>query len=189
MIFWRQFKATQVGSITERVKCESCGAEYEYILTRQAQAQAISLYGLTDEAAASKAKNRAAAKLKQALARGTDPVPCPVCGHYQEHMLWAARRLKYRWLSWYPLIALLVSPLFCLGALLWDFDSANKEVIPMTVLAWLWGGFLVASVIGVPVVIQPYLRRLHDPNKAPVDQRIALGKSRASLAPEVLDEE
>jgi hypothetical protein len=84
-------------TVPRHVRCEHCGAEYVYELTRTGIGQAG--HGFEkDEATIHKwAVEAAFADLTKELDTGAEAVPCPACYKYQQHMTAAARKLEWGW--------------------------------------------------------------------------------------------
>ncbi|MBN9122508.1 MAG: hypothetical protein J0I06_25745 [Planctomycetes bacterium] len=99
-------------AVPRHVRCEHCGAEYVYHLSRVGIGEAG--YGLTDsqEVVNQKAANAAFADLWRELDTGAEAVPCPACFKYQAHMTAAARAVQWGWvrgvggqaLGWLPVL-------------------------------------------------------------------------------------
>jgi uncharacterized protein (DUF983 family) len=73
------------GSVTKWVKCESCGHEYEYTMTRTASGS-YSGFAVTRKQADEKAAVDAAQKLQTMLQTECDVVPCPKCSALTKDM-------------------------------------------------------------------------------------------------------
>jgi hypothetical protein len=89
---WREYKSTISGTVVRRVTCEKCACAYAYELVRAASGGATSIYMLNNAGAEYRARTRANKKLRRALERGVEPVPCPDCGWFQAEMVQEARR-------------------------------------------------------------------------------------------------
>lgn len=82
VVFWTNYTATVRGRVLKLVPCESCKAEYVYVLEREGVGAGTSVYGLYAETAQDNAESGAQEVLDQYLANDFDPIPCPMCGHY-----------------------------------------------------------------------------------------------------------
>ncbi len=85
-IVWTEYTVTVNGRVHKRVPCEGCGVEYVYVLERESTGTAISPYSVPGGAEEVRLASAAEESVQQYLANDFDPVPCPVCGHYQKHM-------------------------------------------------------------------------------------------------------
>jgi hypothetical protein len=89
----RTYTASVAGSRVREAKCERCSCAYAYEMVRRAEGSGTSPYFLNNAGAEASAQGRAAKRLKKALERGVDPVPCPDCSWYQANMV---REMRYR---------------------------------------------------------------------------------------------
>ena len=96
-VFWTQYTATRYGSVLKIVPCENCSTEYVYMMEREGSGVGTSMYMLNNEGAADHATSAADDTLKSVLENDFDPVPCPVCGHYQRYMFQKLRETKRLW--------------------------------------------------------------------------------------------
>src|SRR5688572_20468934 len=94
-----EYTATVSGSVPKFVRCEQCGFEYVYELTRRASGQGTSFLFLDNEGAESAAHAAAHQALVAKLEDAIDPVPCLGCGHYQADMVALLRRRYLRWMT------------------------------------------------------------------------------------------
>jgi hypothetical protein len=130
------------------VRCEHCGAEYVYHLSRTGIGEAG--FGLTgDQATANqRAAEAAFADLVTALETGTEAVPCPECFKYQAHMAEAARKIQWgrvrglggQALGWLPIVT--VGAVF--GAVV---AFPNRTDTAITVAIATAGALLLAGLI------------------------------------------
>jgi hypothetical protein len=168
--------ATADGTDVKNVQCEACGFEYIYQLRRRVNGRASSFL-IPDHQAAWQQANE---NLRHALAKACDPVPCPLCGWYQQPMIRRARQLKYRrfWLI-SLLLVIATAILAAAGAIVVALMRQQGGPLPWlaTVLFILAGAALVAAP--VVVVLKFILSWSYDPNDADVESRIELGCSRA----------
>jgi hypothetical protein len=111
LIIWLlQNKASRSGIVTKTVRCENCTLSYEYEMRRT-----VTLRGeATEEALAREAEWR----LRKQLAQECDPVPCPSCGWYQQHMIEQVRRQALRHVPGWMIPLLIVTALCIVAALL-----------------------------------------------------------------------
>ncbi len=85
-IVWTKYTATVRGRVLKLVPCENCSPEYVYVLEREGEGVGTSVYLLNENGARDHAASAAEDTLQQYLENDFDPVPCPVCGHYQRYM-------------------------------------------------------------------------------------------------------
>ena len=120
VVFWTKYTATLNGRVLKLVPCENCSTEYVYFLEREGTGVGTSVYAPNDEGARDNAAAAADESLREYLANDFDPVPCPVCVHYQRYMFPKLYETKS---LWGPAAKLLVLALGCLdavGSLYWS---------------------------------------------------------------------
>jgi ribosomal protein S27E len=161
MIVIHATQTTLRGSAFKHVHCEGCGEDYVYELERKITA----------------ANNQARKVLKRALERAFDVVPCPACGHYQEHMLKKAKKKHAYWMNVVGLVLVIPSPVLLLGALMASAPPGDPGV---AIALLIWAGIFL--LLGVGLLIAKSIRSRHfDPNAADQEKRIRLGRYRAHL--------
>jgi hypothetical protein len=188
LIIWKRFTATARGSAVKVVACENCSTEYVYVMKREGVGAGTSLYWLNEEGAASRAKAAAAEMLQALLDKDYDPVPCPVCGHYQRYMfpkLLGEDEIRAHavgpGLSTLILVATLIGcldaamALYCSVAYLLD---QNDHDFKNMVTAWSVLLPLALIGLGLLIVRRSKIRRF-DPNLEDRQARIVIGRSRA----------
>lgn len=84
-------------TVPRHVRCEHCGAEYVYELTRTATGEAGWGLESNEDVVKGWAVDAAFKNVAAAVDSAADAVPCPACLKYQSHMLPAARRLRWGW--------------------------------------------------------------------------------------------
>jgi len=100
-VFWyRQYTAVRTGSIEKHVRCEKCGGDFTYEVVRPSVGTAQSPFGVRNKGARAEAINEAGLQPTKKLKAAVDPVPCPKCGWFQEHMVKELRRRDLRWMLW-----------------------------------------------------------------------------------------
>jgi len=92
---------TATGSIPKLVHCESCKADYVYLATVSAQGEGFNPIFLAGQAATNEATHQARARLAEQLDTVVRPIPCPMCGRYQDSMIASAREQRYANKIWY----------------------------------------------------------------------------------------
>jgi hypothetical protein len=91
--------STRLGAqVPKLVTCEECGLEYVYLMKRTAEGEGTSLLFVDNAGAQNRAAQEAHEALIYKLQTSCDAVPCPACGHYQEHMIPRARYHHNRWM-------------------------------------------------------------------------------------------
>ena len=97
-------RASRLGKTSRSVVCEKCGCVFVYQLTRDAVGEAMApLVGVTlasQQSMVKDASERAKKELDKMLAAECEPVPCPDCGWYQEHMVEEMNRRLIHWTPW-----------------------------------------------------------------------------------------
>jgi hypothetical protein len=91
--FYRTHTATLSGSVEKTERCFACSSTFCYEVRRTVAGGGHSPFGLTDAGAAAAAERRARDKLRITLEDAIEPVPCPVCGVFQPHMIAEIRRV------------------------------------------------------------------------------------------------
>src|SRR5262245_46375005 len=153
------------GRVPKQVQCEQCGHEYLYLLERQVRGQGTDLLFLDREGAEQRARAEAEARLQAVLERAVDGVPCPECGHVQQHMFPYLRRMRHRNMERLGLFLIPVAVLLFLGCLLATAATQNQpngllgEVLP------LWGVCIVVTLLApFLIILRLVLIRRYDPN-------------------------
>src|ERR1051326_5823491 len=91
--------ATASGSALKLVACERCQSECVYRLGRTSFARVQGEVFVDSEEDAELAASHAEELLEETLEGAIDPVPCPVCGWYQEDMVVEARKRHRYWMA------------------------------------------------------------------------------------------
>src|SRR5665213_52486 len=93
ILTWKFYTAYGGGRVWKQVPCENCSTVYVYELEREAIGSAhetspISTLLIFSDAPekVNEANSSMNDTLQQYLENDFDPVPCPVCGHYQSFM-------------------------------------------------------------------------------------------------------
>ena len=180
-IFWKQYTATAQGSRLKFVPCEHCSVEYVYVIEREATGAGVSMYMLNNEGAAGQATSDAGEMLSAVLENDFDPVPCPVCGHYQRYMF---PKLLGNTGLWVRLVLLVVIVLGCLATANAAYRSISYLLLPADdgfgQLVTAWSVLLLLGVMGFGLsIVNKVLIRRFNPNVGDPQARIAIGRSRA----------
>lgn len=166
------------GRTPKFVRCEDCGNDYVYMLERSVTAQGSTLLG--DEASLrAQLEGEARNKLERVLAMECDPIPCPICGHIQKYMYREARRQRWLWSRLISRWCLVLTPVFCLLALLGrSYHHKFETNGSFTVMALLYvlSATTIAGAILLPLV-RWISNAMYDPNLVPLDRRLDYAKS------------
>ncbi len=178
MFLGLDFTTTASGTVIKFVECEECRDGYAYRMARQIKASEFSPFALDNRRAAQGSHRSATERLRAALAKSCDPIPCPHCGWYQEAMVLRLRRIRFKWAT-QLCILLFLAPLF-LVLLLASLIGA-KHVLPESYFGPLAGGIAGTAWGLIPLLLagRYLLNRRYDPNRKPVENRIALGRNLA----------
>jgi len=169
MIVNNQHTVTVEQSTVRLVVCEECDADYVYQLTRSGEGIGNSVYFLDESGAKNRAERKAKEQLAKKMRTAVDAIPCPECGHYQDHMIPRARfERSFLWLLLGGGTLVLTIVLMILGA---ETRLGN--------VGYVLGGlfFLATVVIGVIALV---IYSTYDPNRKPKAERRALGQEKAS---------
>jgi len=169
------------GCVPKVVECEQCKHKYVYLFHARATGVAESPYLLNEEGASQSSQEQASFTLNYELEHGISVVPCPACGHIQEHMFSLVRQAKYGWMGAVVLPISIFAALAFVASLLGTFKIANSpnSDLVTTVLAF-WGAFAVLFSAALAVHIRKKaLSRAFDPNDEPAEDRLKRGKEMA----------
>jgi hypothetical protein len=180
-VFWTEYTATMQGRTLKVVPCENCSTEYVYILEREASGVGTSVYMLNSEGAAAHAQSAAGDTLKEFLDNDFDPVPCPVCGHYQRYMFPKLRETKGMGIVVITIALLLIGAIAAVGSLKCSLGYLqHPSEADFRSMITAWSVLLVVCFIGLVLsILNKRKIRRFDPNVADQQARIAIGRSRA----------
>jgi hypothetical protein len=181
VVFWTKYTATVSGRVVKLVPCEYCATEYVYVLEREGTGVGTSVYALTDDTAQGHAASAAEDTLRQALENDFDPVPCPVCGHYQRYMFPKLMEDRSLWGPLAGFAALFVGALAAVAAMYWTLGYVKR---PTDAVLWrmvaAWAGAGAAALVGVAVsAVRRAREQRFDPNTGDPQARISEGRRRA----------
>jgi hypothetical protein len=174
-----EYAATATGETLKLAECESCHAEYCYVLRSAAVGFEKNLF-LMNPNARDFSQSIAEKELRDALRDGFDAVPCPQCGWYQRYMIKTFNRRRFA-----RMLLLGERLLMGFGAL----TLASLLAYAIWGLGWFIVLFAGAGVVGVLGLI--YTLKYHfavvrfDPNRLNKDERIMTAKSGATLKEEL----
>src|SRR5262245_36517944 len=177
----REYTANAIGHAVRAVKCESCQAEYVYVLKCEGTGYGTSLLFLDNRGAEERADKAAVSDLEDKLANAVDGVPCPKCGWYQANMV---THILTEWggglgFAGIAAIALgLFGLFFCaiLGYVVWVGPGPPGEgpTLPQIGAAAIACG--LATLIGFGLcLLRSQLAAGVEPNNEPVSDRLTLG--------------
>jgi hypothetical protein len=180
-VVWTKYTATVRGRVLKLVPCENCSTEYVYVLEREGEGVGTSLYLLNESGAQDHAAVSAENTLREYLENDFDPVPCPVCGHYQQHMFPKLYETPSWWLLVARLVVIAAGSLCAVGALYrtviylqWPGDHALGQ------MSTAWAVLAIHGLIGVGLgVVERSRERKFNPNAEDQQARIEKGRSRA----------
>lgn len=180
VVFWTEYTARKRGSVLKVVPCENCSTEYVYLLEREGVGVDTSVYIFNDDAP-DHARQAADETLQSQLDNDFDPVPCPVCGHYQRHMFPKLLETKSLWGSIAMLAISVAGCLVAVNAVTGTIDNLrrpNGQSPERLVMSWSFLLLLSLVGAGLALAMRAKIRRF-DPNREDQQVRIAKGRSRA----------
>lgn len=179
-VVWTNYTATASGRVLKLVPCEHCSTEYVYVLEREGEGAGTSLYLLNEDGARDHAVSAAEDTLRQYLENDFDPVPCPVCGHYQRHMFPKLYQ-PARWVQAAQLAVLVAASVCAVVAAYWTFNFLQHSGDhALGQMAAAWGVFAALGLIGVGLgAFERTRARRFDPNAENPHARIEEGRRRA----------
>lgn len=173
------YTSTLRATVPKLVKCEECGLEYVYLMERVRQGEGTSVLFLDNAGARQRAEEQAQDRLRAALERGCEAVPCPACGRIQDHMVPRARKQYRHWMRVGGLCLFLAAALlFIAGIVVGLADEQARTPTPWPLVLWAAAGACAAAAPALPVA-RWLLARRHDPNAEDVESRKASGQQRA----------
>jgi hypothetical protein len=177
----QSYTSTMTGRVPKLVDCEGCQQKYVYLLERSASGEGTSLLFLDNEGAKERAQERAKAELEYKLGRACDPVPCPRCGWYQQHMIPKAKEQHKAWMWTAGLAAILLAVPLGLVAAIASVVAENQGSRGAAVVTYLSLALMaVALVLGPAWLFVRYRAvKQFDPNAELAEDRIARGRDRA----------
>lgn len=181
VVAWAEYTATLQGQIFKLVPCENCATEYVYVLEREGVGCGTSFYGLTNDSAQENAQTGAETSLQEYLENDFDPVPCPVCGHYQRFMFPKLYDGGSSWLQLAHPALLLAGCLNAVVAAYWAITYAQQPSDHASARLGMTLGLLaVLATIGIGLkAVERSRARRFDPNTEDQQTRIEKGRSRA----------
>jgi predicted RNA-binding Zn-ribbon protein involved in translation (DUF1610 family) len=179
------YTATMMGSTVKEVLCEQCGAEYLYQMQRSSEGAGTSLLFVDNDGAQERARERAAASLRSKLEKGCDVVPCPSCGHVQQHMFKKARKAYGYWMYVTGLLLFIPAFISLIAAIAVevraDRDPSLRGVAKGILIG---GGACLASGLGL-LITKGVRSRGYDPNSTDLAARKQFAQTRTILKAEL----
>lgn len=181
VVFLTEYTTTRERQVLKFVPCEHCATEYVYVMKREAVGSGTSVQFLNDEGAQQNALTGSEETLRSYLENDFDPVPCPVCGHYQRYMFPKLYPGSSAWISLTRLAMFAAVGLSLIGVLYWVVASVRqpgeRAFVRLSVaLALLTTFGLIVFALGA---VERAQARRFDPNTEGQQARIAKGRSRA----------
>jgi hypothetical protein len=159
------------GVAYKHVQCEDCGTDYYYRMMRDALGGATSWLFLNQQGAQAAALRKAKEKLEKQLSQESDPVPCPQCGRFQQHMIAYARREYLPWMRGAGrLLALLACPLLLVSCI----TTPGNNLI-FTNPFGVAGAVVLGIGVGL-IALRIALSQRFDPNTMDQQRRIGYAK-------------
>jgi hypothetical protein len=177
------YTSTMSGQLPKLVNCEGCHQQYVYLVQRTATCEDTSMLFLDNAGAKSRAQAGAEQSLIEELTRAIEPIPCPRCGHIQQHMFESAGMLKYAWVDYLSkacYVFALIS--FLAGFFGFMFSSEPRSTIQNLLVCG--GAISTVILIGSGIGLSSWKKRLsrtYNPNSEPLEDRLTRGKTQAYL--------
>jgi hypothetical protein len=170
MIVNQQYTATAEATAVRLVACEECDTEYVYQLERSAEGYGNSIYMLDNAGAKKRAMRKAKDDLARKMKNACEAIPCPECGHVQDHMLGKARFDRAVRIGLFAILTVLLM----IGMLfVGQYTRLGK-------FAYALSGLSCLATIGVGIfALVAYSS--YNPNRKPEAERIAYGQENATL--------
>jgi hypothetical protein len=171
----KEYTVTLEGTVYKYVHCEKCAYEFAYGMSRQGEGTGTSLLFMDNAGAQSRAAQDAQRELRNKLASSCDPVPCPACGWYQQHMYPVIRDGHLMWMNYVAGVFLAAGIILALLLLTNLLDAEGRRRAPLFGVLTLIAGFVVA----VLVISRKLLIRSIEPNSGDPEARKQLGEKLA----------
>ena len=180
----KTYHANSSGVALKLVLCESCGAEYFYLLSRTGSGSGTSVLFLDNAGAADRAELESQRDLENQLNSSIDAVPCPKCGLYQANMIPEIRGGLYWWMIGVAaacFLAAFVSFLVVLPATLYNLPGVPPE------RRMALGIGMILGIVAGAVVLKLRQRKCaeYDPNALEFEVRRRSCKQPAMLREEL----
>lgn len=181
--FWNEITVRVKRGVWRFVKCEHCPTEYVYYAQRTATAFGHSPFMLDDKGATYRAECEANEHLRKRLLVEAHPVPCPVCGWYQNNMIGAYRKQFYGWMRQLGGFIAGFSPMMFIGTIAY-FECVSKphrDRDPSYPFYVAGGWAALFLVVGLTILkLRSVRQQQFDPNhEIDSEKRIAEGRRRA----------
>jgi hypothetical protein len=179
--FGTKYESARVGARVVQVKCDQCGSDYFYELTRIGTGSASAHYGIGASAATRSSQEQSQHDLLIRLASEAELVPCPKCNWINDELVQGYRRGRYRRLG---MLAAGVAFFGTCGSLIcaWFVHTgppADRGALPYLLL----GGPAVFVSLGLAMILlRCWLRSLIQPNRDyPLAPRVPRGSPPAMI--------
>lgn len=184
LYYQQRFESVQAGSRVIGVKCDHCGFDYYYELSRLGTGVGIAVYGLGQSSAETQSHEAAHKQLQEQLSSEAELVPCPKCHWINEELVRGYRRGQYRSLFFVGPVAAVVGIAISLVCA-WFLSigpAADRGGVPY----FLIGGPVACVAWAVMVLLfRTWLRSRIQPNQNfPLEPNIPFGTPKALLLDE-----
>jgi hypothetical protein len=173
--YGNEYTVTLEGTVYKYVHCEKCGYEFAYGMSRQGEGASTSLLFLDNAGAQARAAEDAGRDLRNKLANSCDPVPCPACGWYQQHMHRFLRDAHLLWMNYVSGVFLAAGLILLVWLALSLLDADGRRRAPILGALALVAGLIVAGF----VIARRLLARSIQPNSGDSEARKQLGEKLA----------
>jgi hypothetical protein len=180
--FGKRFDATQAGQRVVDIRCDQCGCEYFYHLTRVGTGAATAPYYLGMDSAERRAQKQAETDLQRRLAQEADLVPCPKCNWINDDAVRKYRLGRCRQLN---KLALWIAVVGCASALMcsWPISIGpppDRAAVPYILVG---GPLFFLALAGCVILFRNFLRSQIRPNRHfPIPPELPPDTPRAVIA-------
>jgi hypothetical protein len=163
--FGKRVESERTGECVVDVRCDKCGCEYYYALTRIGSGSGTAAYGIGTAGAMRSALEQSKRDLRERLSREAELVPCPTCNWINDELVEGYRLGRYRR---FGLVALSVSFFGTIASLIcaWFISSgpaADRSAIPYFLIGGPILSFLLA---GGMLMYRRWIRSRICPNRS-----------------------
>lgn len=159
--FGKRVEVTNFGKKIVPVKCEKCGCEYFYELSRMAKGVRYADFDLFQRWATQSATTDAARNLDNRLDDEAELVPCPQCEWVNDELVEGYRRSKFRNLGWLAFAIAIGGTLLSLfgACLISAAPDSNQFLYPL-----LGGPAISFAIAGLLLLFRKSYRLTIQPN-------------------------
>lgn len=164
LYYGKKITTAAVGARIMGVRCDKCGREYYFELTRIGTGSSVAHYGLGQDSVTADSRTKSQADVAHRLAEEAELVPCPNCYWINEELIQGFRRGRYRGWGTFAVCAAIVGIAACLiGA--WFIrigPEADRGILPYLLI---YGPLSVIACAASVFALRSWLRRRIDPNR------------------------